>query len=118
MTDISKMKERLEQELAALTGELKSVGRVNPDNAADWEATPQDMDIDSADENIVADKFEEYENNTAMLKQLETRYNEVKESLGKMGTGKYGLCDVCGKEIDADRLEANPAANTCREHMG
>jgi RNA polymerase-binding transcription factor DksA len=34
-----------------------------------------------------------------------------------MDSGSYGKCEVCGKAIEADRLEANPAAPTCKEHM-
>jgi hypothetical protein len=35
----------------------------------------------------------------------------------KIDENKYGLCEVCGKEIENDRLEANPSAKTCKEHM-
>lgn len=113
----SQFKERMEKELAEVTKELKSIGRVNPDNPKDWEATPEDMDIDNADSNEVADKFEEFEANTAMLKQLEIRYNELKSALARIDAGKFGTCEVCGKEIEGDRLEANPAARTCTEHV-
>lgn len=115
--DTNHYKERLEGELANVTSELKSVGRINPDNKADWEALPENMDIDNADPNVVADKFEEFEENTAVLKQLEMRYNELKEALARIDRGEYGKCAVCGKDIEHDRLDANPAAPTCKEHM-
>jgi RNA polymerase-binding transcription factor DksA len=61
--------------------------------------------------------MEEYEENTAVLKNLEIKYNEIKKTLQKIEDGKYGVCEVCGKLIEEDRLEANQAAKTCKEHM-
>lgn len=117
MKNTSHYKEELEKELATLEGELKTVGRINPSNPNDWEPVPQKMDIDTADENELSDKIEGYEENSAILKQLETRFNEVKNALKKIEEGSFGKCEVCGKEIEEKRLEANPAAPTCMEHM-
>jgi RNA polymerase-binding transcription factor DksA len=118
MTDQNnKFKEKLEKEQILLEQELASVGQKNPDNPGDWEATPVVMDTLKADENEVADTIEEYEGNTAILKQLETRYNEVLSAIKRIDAGTYGTCSVCGKPIEADRLEANPAATTCKEHL-
>ena len=115
--DTTQYKERIEQELADVTKDLQAIGRVNPDNPKDWEAVPEEMDIDAADSNVVADKFEEFENNKAALNQLETRFNELKDALARIDAGAFGNCEVCGKEIEPERLGANPAARTCIEHV-
>lgn len=112
-----KFKEKLETEMALLEKELASVGRLNPENSKDWEATEGEIDITKADENETADGIEEYEGRTAIMKQLETRYNEIKDALERITNGSYGKCSVCGKDIEEDRLEANPAATTCKEHL-
>lgn len=114
---IEQFKNRLEKEKAVLEEELKSVGRVNPSNPGDWEATPPGADISQADRNEVADEIEDFENNAGILKSLEIKYNEVKDALAKIENGKYGICEVCGKAIEEDRLDANQAARTCKEHM-
>ena len=111
-----KMKVRLESELKELNDELRSVGRVNPGNPKDWEALPDRMDIIKADSNEVADSIESYEGNTAILKQLEIRLNEIKAAQERMKEGLYGICNMCKKPIEEKRLEANPAATTCVEH--
>lgn len=117
-TDIKKFKTQLEQELKVLESDLTSVGRVNPENPNDWEPRPADQDISEADPNEMGDKFEEYEENTAILKPLEIRYNDVKKALAKIESGNgFGVCEVCDGKIEADRLEANPAAATCKAHM-
>ncbi|HEY4479931.1 MAG TPA: TraR/DksA C4-type zinc finger protein [Candidatus Paceibacterota bacterium] len=115
--DIGYFKNRLGDELSLVEKELENVGRKNPDNTKDWEAEPADLSIDSADENETADKIEEYESNTAILKELEIRYNDIKDALAKIEKGEYGFCEVCGAPIEKDRLEANQAARTCKAHM-
>ncbi len=115
--DLQKFEALLTTELATLEKELKSVGRRNPANPADWEAVPDKMDTLASDSNDVADSIESYEENTGILKQLEIRYNEVKKALGKIKAGTYGLCEVDQKPIELKRLEANPAATTCLKHM-
>jgi len=109
-------KKKLEEEKSLLQSELKSVGRVNPDNPKDWEARPANLDILPSDENEMADGIEEMENNTAVLKQLEIRYNQVKDALLRIENGAYGKCEISGETIEEERLEANPAARTCIEH--
>jgi len=115
--DIEYFKTKLEEELELVENELNSVGRKNPTNKKDWEAEPADMNIESADSNEVADNMEEFEGNTAVLKELEIRYNNIKDALDKIEKGEYGLCEVCGEEIEEERLIANPAARTCKKHM-
>lgn len=115
--DTKHFEELLRTEQATLEKELKTVGRKNPSNPADWEGKPDKMDVMPADSNEVADAIESYEENTGILKQLEIRWNEVKASLERIKSGTYGVCGVCGKEIEPERLEANPAAVTCKEHM-
>ncbi len=114
---IHELKEKLETEKALLTKELETIGRINPENPGDWQAIPTKMDTLKADENEVADTIEEFESNTAILKQLEIRYNEVLSALERIAAGTFGTCAVCQKQIEEDRLDANPAAATCKEHM-
>jgi RNA polymerase-binding transcription factor DksA len=115
--DINYFKEKLQEELILVEKELNSVGRRNPYNKADWEAEPADMNVDSADSNETAENIEEFEENTAVLKELEIRYNDVKDALTKMKNDKYGVCEIGDEMIEEERLIANPAARTCKKHM-
>lgn len=115
--NIEFFKEKLSEELKLVEHELNEVGRKNPDNKTDWEAEPADFDTSTADDNEAADKIEEYEENTAVLKELEIRYNDLKDALNKIENGSYGYCEVCGEPIEEDRLTANQAARTCKKHM-
>lgn len=115
--DYDYFKDKLEKEKAYLEGELAKIGRINPDNPSDWEPIPTEKDPSQADPNTVADSVEDYEENAAIVNTLESRYADVKSGLDKIKHGTYGLCQVCNKEISKERLEANPSARTCREHM-
>ena len=117
MKDIIHYKKALEKELGVLEGELQTVGRKNPDNPKDWEPTPTELNTLQSDEEEVADNIETFEENTAILKELEIRYNEVKSALERIAKNTFGKCSVCGKEIEEKKLEANPATTTCMEHV-
>jgi len=112
-------KGKLEEELKLLEKELGTIGIINPNNPADWEAignSETNKDDDHSDPNDNADDQEEFGERNAILKDLEIRFNNVKKALERIKNGDYGKCEVCEKEIEAKRLEANPAATTCIEH--
>ncbi len=112
-------KKKLEEELELLEKELKTVGTINPDNKADWETVgdPETNENDDhSDPNDNADDQEEFGERQAILRDLEIRFNNVKEALQRIDDDTFGKCDICEKEIEEKRLEANPAATTCIEH--
>ena len=45
--------------------------------------------------------------------QLESRLERVDRALEKIADGTYGVCDVCGQDIDPRRLRAAPQSTTC-----
>lgn len=109
-------KQKLEAEKGRLEIEMKTVGRKSATVPDDWEASPEEdgMEADLIDQ---ADVVVTRENNAAVLADLEARYDTILTTLHKIEEGKYGICDVCGEEIEEARLEANPAAATCAAHM-
>lgn len=115
--DLEYFKKKLEKEKALLLEELKTIGKVNPANPSEWQPGPVNMDIDTADENEVADKFEEYEENNVILEQLEKQLHGVEDALKKIEEGTYGICEISGEKIEKERLEANPSARTSIKHM-
>lgn len=107
-------KELLLKEVTKIEAELSSVGRRN--NGV-WEAVETDNTGDSAEDGEVADSMEELDNNNAVVLELERQLIDVKSALDKIEAGKYGICEISGEDIELDRLEANPAARTCKKHM-
>lgn len=39
--------------------------------------------------------------------------NKIKEALGRIDDGTFGICDVCGEEISEARLKARPVTTLC-----
>jgi len=42
--------------------------------------------------------------------------NQVNGALARFNAGQYGVCEVCGEDIEAGRLEALPFATRCKTH--
>lgn len=107
---------RLTEEKATLEASLATVGRKNPSNPGDWEAVPEETGME-ADPNDQADQMEEFGNNSAILTDLEVRLAAVNAALARIENGTYGVCTISGEQVEEDRLEADPAAPTCKAHM-
>ncbi|WP_350560698.1 TraR/DksA C4-type zinc finger protein [Psychrobacter sp. CAL346-MNA-CIBAN-0220] len=58
------------------------------------------------------------QNDTRQLLSAEAQQNlsYVQDALSHIENGTYGACEVCGKEIPKQRLEAVPYATLCMEH--
>jgi RNA polymerase-binding transcription factor DksA len=114
--ELEGFRKKLEEEKKTLEEELSGIGQRNPSSAGGWEANAGGMEIDTADENEVADKFEELEDNASIVTQLENQLNEVKGALERIEKGTYGNCETCGKPIEIERLQANPSAKISIKH--
>lgn len=113
---IEELKQKLLKEEQTLIEELRTVA-VSTSNDSSFEPIKPHMDIDLADRNEVADEIEEFGNNTAIANDLEIRLKEVRLALSKIENGGYGICEISNAEIEEDRLDANPAARTCKAHI-
>jgi len=53
----------------------------------------------------------------AILDETEQKeIQAVNRALARMELGEYGSCEVCGKEIEVERLEAIPWTSVCSRH--
>ncbi|HET9109771.1 MAG TPA: TraR/DksA C4-type zinc finger protein [Ktedonobacterales bacterium] len=57
----------------------------------------------------------EFDRNQAMLDNDRALMRQIREALERLDTGKYGICERCGKEINARRLAALPYVTLCIE---
>ena len=110
-------KEKLEQEKKILEEELGSLGKV--DKTGEWEAVPESETNtqEVQDEADMAERAEDYEERSIKLFRLENRLDDVNKALEQIETDTYGICEKCSNEIEEDRMEANPAARTCKKCM-
>ena len=115
--DKKKIKEKLETERDILVEQLKDMGKLDPETG-DWEATPEEISSPESDQNDMADRFEDFEAKSSMIKVLEPRLKNILYALKTLGRESFGRCEVCKKDIEQTRMNANPTARTCKKHLG
>ena len=111
-----KIKEKLEEERDSLLEQMKDMGKLNSETG-EWETIPEELEFPESDENDKADRFENFEARSSMMKILEPRLNNILKALKGLNRESFSKCEVCKKEIESARLEVNPAARTCKNHL-
>lgn len=111
-----KTTEELKKQLLAEKKELEeNIGRIArpvDKKEGDYETTFDEIGYDREDN---ATEVDQYSDNLSVETTLEKRLQDIIDALERMEKGAYGICDNCQKEIDIERLRANPAAKTCIE---
>jgi RNA polymerase-binding transcription factor DksA len=65
---------------------------------------------ETAQKNAIADVL-------AILDEQEQKeIQAINRALARMELGEYGSCEVCGKEIEMERLETIPWTSVCSRH--
>jgi RNA polymerase-binding transcription factor DksA len=110
----SHFQKNLEEEKALLEEEISLLGVEvgGAHHAHLWEKEG----THTGDSMEVAESFEIENEKEAILEHLENRLLEVTKALHRITEGSFGICEICHKEIETARLEANSAARTCIEH--
>lgn len=49
----------------------------------------------------------------AQTNSVQLKRQQIKRALSFLKIGKYGMCEICGKDIDTARLEIFPEATKC-----
>jgi RNA polymerase-binding transcription factor DksA len=112
---VAHFKQKLLEELSVLEDELHELGVLN--SAGEWEATGGAIDQTATENDELGDRMEDYQENRAEIDELQIRWKNIKRALDNIEAGSYGICEISGEDIEADRLEANPSARTCKAHM-
>jgi len=115
-TDLEHFRDKLKDEKSRFEDDLRAIARVDPSNPRNWEVVSAETDeVTFHDE--VADRLEELDDRQAAVLELKTRLTNILNALERTNNGTYGLCATCHQPIEAERLEANPAAATCKAHL-
>jgi len=99
-----------------LVEQMKDMGKLNTETG-EWDATPEELEFPESDENDKADRFENFEARSSMMRTLAPRLNNILKALKGINRESFGKCEVCKKDIEMARLEVNPAAQTCKKHL-
>jgi len=69
-------------------------------------------DIDHFEEE--GDEAQEISNQVGIATDLKKRLTDIEAALEKIRTGKYGICEKCGKNIEAEILDIDPESRLCK----
>lgn len=113
------LRSKLEAEKAELETELHAVGEKDTGDQVpgqEHRAKFPDYGDDTLDSSESgANEVADYAADANTVVVLEHRMKDVEAALERMDADKYGVCEKCGEEIEAARLEANPAARLCSD---
>ncbi|MBY0472945.1 TraR/DksA C4-type zinc finger protein [Patescibacteria group bacterium] len=115
LENISHFKQKLEDELLEVEDRLKAAGMQN--EAGEWEVRDTDIDETATESDELGDRMEEFGEKKAEVGEIEIHWRNIERAIEKIELGTYGTCEVCGEEIEENRLEINPSARTCKTHM-
>ena len=103
-------KDKLDQLKNALMGEKVRIEK-------NMKVLEKDLDFGDSPglDNEEADESEEAANEFNTMDMLKSRVNKIENALAKMESGKYGICEDCGGEIELELLEVNPESTSCKE---
>lgn len=109
-------KQKLQTEYARLEHELRDLG-VEDEETGEWDTAAGDIDKTATEPDELADRVEDFEERDGERKVFELQLQNVERALAHLEGGTYGICEIGGEEIEEDRLEVNPSARTCKEHL-
>ena len=114
--DTEKMRARLEEEKARLERIREGLVAETNQDFAGGEDVSELSSIDQHPADSGTEEFER-EKDLSILERVEIDLQDVGRALEKLDSGDYGKCEVCGKPIGDERLEARPMAAMCLEHQ-
>ena len=109
--DLASFRTRLEGERERLVHALSTVNHAGSlsEETGDLAIGAGDHLADSATETFMRELDDGLEENAEHL------LDEIDAALRRIEEGTFGTCEVCGRPIDSERLEAVPYATLCIE---
>jgi RNA polymerase-binding transcription factor DksA len=111
--DTNELRTRLEEERARLTNAFAFLERENPGSLED-----ELGEVAAGNDNHLGDLATatyDRELDEGLEEGVQQTLYEIAEALKRMDDGSYGVCEVCGKAIGAERLSAIPWTRRCIE---
>ena len=113
-TDLAR--QRLADERARLDGVKSTFDEEGLTEQSENDSVGELSSYDQHQADMGTETFER-EKDLSILEQVEAELADVEHALRRLDDGTYGTCEVCGKPIPDERLEAMPATRLCVEHQ-
>jgi YteA family regulatory protein len=114
--DTDQARQRLADERERLNGVRSTFDEEGLTEQSETDSVGELSSYDQHQADMGTETFER-EKDLSILEQVEAELADVEHALRRLDDGTYGTCEVCGKAIPDERLEAMPAARLCLEHQ-
>ena len=102
MAELDEERARVLAQIEDLSGEFDEIVRTVEAESPDDEHDPDGSTTGFERQRVAA-----------LLDHARRRLSELDDALERVTTGTYGVCEVCGRPIAAERLEAIPSTTRC-----
>jgi DnaK suppressor protein len=109
--DTDRARSLLEDELRRLDELVEFSEETRDEDVGDGDRLAVGMDVGDRGSRIAETMEDDLQEDTSRAQR-----DRVRAAIERLDDGTYGRCEVCGREIDDERLEARPETNRCREH--
>lgn len=110
--DPKRARERLEEERARLERVRASVELKDVEDRAAGSGVSELSPADQHPAEAGTETFERARD-VSILQGIDAQLAEIERAQRRIEDGTYGTCEVCGRPIGDERLEAKPAARLC-----
>ena len=114
--DTDQVRQRLADERERLAGVRSTFDDEGLTDQSETESVGELSSYDQHQADMGTETFER-EKDLSILEQVEAELADVEHAMRRLDDGTYGTCEVCGKVIPDERLEALPATRLCLEHQ-
>jgi len=114
--DAELVRQRLAEERERLDGVRSTFDAEGLTDQSETDSVGELSSYDQHPADLGTETFER-EKDLSILEQVEAELADVEHALRRLDEGTYGTCEIDGKPIPEDRLEAMPAARLCLEHQ-
>lgn len=112
---LEKLKARLEKEKRNLQMRMERNDNLGLKAGHYHEASGELSSYDNHPADEGTELFER-QKDIALFEHYRNELDNINKALRAIEKGTYGKCQVCGKDINPERLEALPATTYCKEH--
>ncbi len=109
-------RQRLAEERERLVGVRSTFDDEHLGEQTESESSGELSSYDQHQADMGTETFER-EKDLSILEQVEAELGDIEHALRRLDEGTYGTCEIDGKPIPDDRLEAMPATRMCLEHQ-
>jgi hypothetical protein len=109
------IQELLQRELARIELELTDIGYLHAHDGTGFVGAPLDIHPEPGDLNEMGEFDSAQETNKAVAIELVTQMKSIERALERAAKGTYGICSICGADIEKERLAAYLSAETCMD---